>query len=143
MTPALLSSLTSVGLVTIALVAVAGVETLFPLHQKRWWHRGHLGANLALTIIGFVINAALNTALVLTLAWLAERRIGVLHWLGLPSLANTIIVIMALDLATYLAHLAMHKSAWLWRFHRVHHADPFVDVTTTIRQHPGESLIRY
>jgi sterol desaturase/sphingolipid hydroxylase (fatty acid hydroxylase superfamily) len=25
----------------------------------------------------------------------------------------------------------------------VHHSDPVVDVTTTIRQHPGESLIRY
>src|SRR6185295_12935560 len=30
-----------------------------------------------------------------------------------------------------------------WRFHAVHHSDPAVDVTTTIRQHPGESVIRY
>ena len=39
--------------------------------------------------------------------------------------------------------VAMHKLPALWRFHRVHHSDPLVDVTTTIRQHPGESLIRY
>jgi sterol desaturase/sphingolipid hydroxylase (fatty acid hydroxylase superfamily) len=39
--------------------------------------------------------------------------------------------------------LVMHKSPRLWRFHAVHHSDPEVDVTTTIRQHPGESLIRY
>jgi sterol desaturase/sphingolipid hydroxylase (fatty acid hydroxylase superfamily) len=37
----------------------------------------------------------------------------------------------------------MHRSPAFWRFHRVHHADPTVDVTTTIRQHPGEGVIRY
>src|SRR3990172_10601702 len=37
----------------------------------------------------------------------------------------------------------MHMLPGLWRFHAVHHSDPAVDVTTTIRQHPGESLIRY
>jgi sterol desaturase/sphingolipid hydroxylase (fatty acid hydroxylase superfamily) len=37
----------------------------------------------------------------------------------------------------------MHKLPALWRYHSVHHSDPAVDVTTTVRQHPGESLIRY
>jgi sterol desaturase/sphingolipid hydroxylase (fatty acid hydroxylase superfamily) len=37
----------------------------------------------------------------------------------------------------------MHKIPAFWRFHAVHHSDPEVDVTTTIRQHPGESVIRY
>jgi sterol desaturase/sphingolipid hydroxylase (fatty acid hydroxylase superfamily) len=37
----------------------------------------------------------------------------------------------------------MHRVPGLWRFHRVHHSDPTVDVTTTIRQHPGEGAIRY
>jgi sterol desaturase/sphingolipid hydroxylase (fatty acid hydroxylase superfamily) len=37
----------------------------------------------------------------------------------------------------------MHRVPLLWRYHRVHHSDPMVDVTTTIRQHPGESVIRY
>jgi sterol desaturase/sphingolipid hydroxylase (fatty acid hydroxylase superfamily) len=37
----------------------------------------------------------------------------------------------------------MHKIPGFWRFHRVHHSDPAVDVTTTIRQHPGENVIRY
>src|SRR4030095_11144901 len=29
------------------------------------------------------------------------------------------------------------------RSHGGHHADPAVDVTTTVRQHPGEGVIRY
>jgi sterol desaturase/sphingolipid hydroxylase (fatty acid hydroxylase superfamily) len=48
-----------------------------------------------------------------------------------------------LDFSFYLAHVTMHKVPALWRFHLVHHSDPAVDVTTTIRQHPGESVIRY
>jgi sterol desaturase/sphingolipid hydroxylase (fatty acid hydroxylase superfamily) len=50
---------------------------------------------------------------------------------------------VALDFAFYAVHVAMHRVPVLWRFHRVHHADPAVDVTTTIRQHPGEGLVRY
>jgi sterol desaturase/sphingolipid hydroxylase (fatty acid hydroxylase superfamily) len=37
----------------------------------------------------------------------------------------------------------MHKVPSLWNYHLVHHSDPVVDVTTTIRQHPGEGVIRY
>jgi sterol desaturase/sphingolipid hydroxylase (fatty acid hydroxylase superfamily) len=29
-----------------------------------------------------------------------------------------------------------------WRFHRVHHSEEEVDVTTVFRQHPGESVWR-
>jgi sterol desaturase/sphingolipid hydroxylase (fatty acid hydroxylase superfamily) len=52
-------------------------------------------------------------------------------------------VVLALDLSFYVAHVAMHKIPSFWRFHRVHHSDPAVDVTTTIRQHPGEGVMRY
>src|SRR4029453_19273455 len=36
----------------------------------------------------------------------------------------------------------LHKS-WLgWQFHRVHHSENAVDVTTAFRQHPGETVWR-
>ena len=56
---------------------------------------------------------------------------------------TAITVVLVLDLSFYVAHVAMHKVPSFWRFHSVHHADPAVDVTTTIRQHPGEGVIRY
>jgi sterol desaturase/sphingolipid hydroxylase (fatty acid hydroxylase superfamily) len=31
----------------------------------------------------------------------------------------------------------------MWRFHRVHHSDTFVDVTTTFRTHPVETVWRF
>src|SRR2546430_5351465 len=44
--------------------------------------------------------------------------------------------------AGYLAHRALHLFPILWRFHQVHHSDDFVDVTTTYRTHPVETVWR-
>ena len=63
--------------------------------------------------------------------------------IALPALTVVAIVVIGLDFSFYVAHRAMHAVPSFWRYHSVHHSDPFVDVTTTIRQHPGESLIRY
>jgi sterol desaturase/sphingolipid hydroxylase (fatty acid hydroxylase superfamily) len=42
----------------------------------------------------------------------------------------------------WVAHVLLHKTAWGWRTHRVHHSDVAVDVTTAFRQHPGEAMWR-
>jgi sterol desaturase/sphingolipid hydroxylase (fatty acid hydroxylase superfamily) len=47
-----------------------------------------------------------------------------------------------LDLFAYFAHLLLHKSWAGWQFHRVHHSDNDVNVTTAFRQHPGETVWR-
>jgi sterol desaturase/sphingolipid hydroxylase (fatty acid hydroxylase superfamily) len=36
----------------------------------------------------------------------------------------------------------MHQQKILWRFHIIHHSDQKVDVTTGLRHHPGDSLLR-
>lgn len=49
--------------------------------------------------------------------------------------------LLILDLWTYAWHRANHEWPLLWRFHRVHHLDRFLDTTTAVRFHPGEVLI--
>src|SRR5215813_5385924 len=49
--------------------------------------------------------------------------------------------ILLFDAWMYLWHRANHQLDFLWRFHRVHHSDPEMDVTTAIRFHAGEILI--
>jgi sterol desaturase/sphingolipid hydroxylase (fatty acid hydroxylase superfamily) len=122
---------------------VALVESAIPLHARGRAGRAHVAPNLALTLITFATNAVMSAALVLALVWLQERDLGLLNAFVLPPLAATAAVLVALDLAFYVCHVAMHKWPGLWRFHAVHHSDPELDVTTTIRQHPGEGLIRY
>jgi sterol desaturase/sphingolipid hydroxylase (fatty acid hydroxylase superfamily) len=44
-------------------------------------------------------------------------------------------------LLQYAVHRCQHAVPFLWRFHALHHSDPDVDVTTSVRHHPIEYLI--
>jgi sterol desaturase/sphingolipid hydroxylase (fatty acid hydroxylase superfamily) len=138
-----MSSLATIGAILATMGVVACVEVVIPLHAWGRRRRDHLVPNLALTFLTFATNAVMNGGLVLALDWTGTRGAGLLHALALGPATTTIVAVVALDLSFYGVHVAMHRSPLLWRFHRVHHADPMVDVTTTIRQHPGESVIRY
>ena len=41
----------------------------------------------------------------------------------------------------YIWHVMVHRSSFLWRFHRMHHSDPNMDVSTALRFHPGEIIL--
>ena len=56
-----------------------------------------------------------------------------------PSIAS-IIAILVLDLYMYLWHRAMHTWPLAWRFHRIHHTDRSMNVSTAYRFHPIEIL---
>jgi len=137
------SSLGTVGLILVSMAVLAAIETAIPLHGRGRWGRAHLGSNLALTFLTFATNLAFNLALVMTLTWLRTLDFGLLPRLAPGGWLTGVIAVLALDFSFYAAHRAMHWIPGFWRFHRVHHSDPAVDVTTTIRQHPGESVIRY
>jgi sterol desaturase/sphingolipid hydroxylase (fatty acid hydroxylase superfamily) len=137
------ASLSSVGVILAAMAALAGLEAAIPLRRRGAWSRAHLAPNLALTFLTFATNGLMSAALVVALAAAEARGFGILQALALPAWASTLAAVLGLDFAFYVTHVAMHKLPAFWRFHRVHHSDPLVDVTTTIRQHPGESLIRY
>jgi sterol desaturase/sphingolipid hydroxylase (fatty acid hydroxylase superfamily) len=137
------ATLSSIGVIVTAMAALALLEAALPLRARSAWSRAHLAPNLALTFVTFATNGLMSAALVLALAAAEARGFGLLFAAGLPAWASTLAVVLVLDLSFYVAHVAMHRLPAFWRFHRVHHSDPAVDVTTTIRQHPGESLIRY
>lgn len=58
-----------------------------------------------------------------------------------PLLAQFAFDLLVLDLWTYAWHRANHRLPLLWRFHRVHHLDEFLDTTSAVRFHPGEVLL--
>jgi sterol desaturase/sphingolipid hydroxylase (fatty acid hydroxylase superfamily) len=45
---------------------------------------------------------------------------------------------LLLDLLRYAVHRCEHAVPLFWRFHALHHSDPDVDVTTSVRHHPVE-----
>lgn len=134
---------TYLGLIFGAMAALAVLEAVIPLRAREAAHRAHLAANLALTAITIVSSAAMNLLLVAGLAALQARGAGLLNAVDWSPAAALCTVVLGLDFSYYAAHIGMHRLPLLWRFHRVHHSDQALDVTSSIRQHPGESLYRY
>ena len=48
---------------------------------------------------------------------------------------------LLLDLLRYAVHRCEHAVPLLWRIHALHHSDPDVDVTTSLRHHPFEYVL--
>ena len=65
---------------------------------------------------------------------------GLLNQVPHPGWLGVILAVLLLDLAIWAQHLITHKVPLFWRFHRVHHADRDMDVSTAIRFHPVEIL---
>ena len=117
-------------------------ESLAPLYHYEKHRLRRALPNIVLTTLLVLTNLALSFATAGVASFAANRRIGLLFLLDLPSWFAGLLGVMALDMFTYFAHVLMHKS-WLgWQFHRVHHSDKEVNVTTTFRQHPGETVWR-
>ena len=124
----------NVGIIVALMGAMALIEWAVPLFARGARIRGRGAANLGLGSLTLLLNWALTSA-----AALVALRPSATH-LGVAWIAATVVV---LDLATWLAHRTMHAIPPLWRAHSVHHSDPFLDVTTTLRQHPLEGLWRF
>jgi sterol desaturase/sphingolipid hydroxylase (fatty acid hydroxylase superfamily) len=122
-----------------ALMALAGlIELGVPLFARGVRSHGRSSANLGLSLL----TLALNWPLISMAGPFAGEGRGALAQLALPLPALVMLSVVALDLATYVAHRSMHAIPLLWRAHSVHHSDPFLDVSTTLRQHPLEGLWR-
>jgi len=76
--------------------------------------------------------------------WTEKANWGILHYLpvSISPILFFIIAFLILDFFDYLYHFMMHKTPLFWKFHQVHHSDMEVDISTTIREHPGETFIR-
>ena len=107
----------------------------------------HVSRNLIVAIINLVILAAVFGGITVSIAEYAGRqRAGLLYSLPVSTTVRAILAFLILDAWTYWWHRANHRVPFLWRFHRMHHSDPEMDVSTATRFHVGEitmsSIIR-
>jgi sterol desaturase/sphingolipid hydroxylase (fatty acid hydroxylase superfamily) len=143
MSSAVSDIVSSIALILLVMAVLAVVELAIPLRARSSRNAAHLRPNLALTFTTFAVSGVLNAFVVAQLVWLQAKGWGLLNVLTVPPWLAITAVVLALDVSFYVSHVAMHKVPMFWRVHRVHHSDMVVDVTTTIRQHPAEGLIRY
>jgi sterol desaturase/sphingolipid hydroxylase (fatty acid hydroxylase superfamily) len=128
-------------LTAMAFVALAGVESLFPLGAERRPRGRRWFANAALFLIGFgVVFAASPLILKGAVGLQAALHFPPLTELGLPAWLLVVVSFLLIDLLAYLSHALFHGAPWLWRLHRAHHSDVVVDASTGVRHHPVETL---
>lgn len=104
-----------------------------PLGIKRWT------ANFGLVALGsLTIHIALPLAAVGAAIFAKENNIGLFNWQNIPIYFAIPLTIVLMDFIIYWQHRVFHNVPWLWRLHRVHHADPEMDASTGLRFHPIE-----
>ncbi len=117
-------------------------EFLDPWRDARQGRVVRWPANLGIFALDIVVARLVFPASAVGIAiWAQSQGVGLLPLLGLPALAAGIAGFIALDLVIYGQHIVFHKVPLLWRFHRMHHADTELDVTSGFRFHPVEILL--
>ena len=118
------------------------LESIVPLYRYQNNRVRHGIPNVGLTLILVLTNLALSFGSAYLADFTVRNGVGLLALFSLPPWTLALLSVAVLDLFAYLAHILLHKS-WLgWQFHRVHHSENAVDVTTAFRQHPGETVWR-
>lgn len=133
--------------ITLSLVAFLAWEAVKPYFN---YGIGHWRRSMNNALVG-LFNAALSRLAFAGLAYwalslAADARFGLLNIVALPPWASIALTMLVLDLWTYWWHRLNHTVNFLWRFHRAHHTDTEMGVTTAYRFHPVElalsSLLR-
>ena len=121
---------------------IEGAIPLLPMNYKKGKTR-HAAVNFSFTVIHLIIHTFLAILIVILSDWCKQNQFGLVYWANANLPGTVIISFLVLDFCGgWLVHIVQHKVYSLWRFHLVHHADNNVDVTTGLRHHPVESLMR-
>lgn len=124
----------------LAILMVA--EKFFPRRPFQFPRLGRDGSNLSLAALNnFLLLLSRPLAAVEAARWAEANQWGLFHFINLPPWLAITIGLLLLDLMIYSQHILFHRIPLLWRFHRVHHADVELDVTSGIRFHPIEIFI--
>jgi sterol desaturase/sphingolipid hydroxylase (fatty acid hydroxylase superfamily) len=116
-------------------------ETWRPFFGNREDRLRHAGHNLAIALFNTVILGLGFGFVTATVAgWTEQNQYGLLNSLGLAGPVRFGLALVLLDGWMYVWHRANHSIPLLWRFHRMHHSDPHMDVTTATRFHLGEHV---
>jgi sterol desaturase/sphingolipid hydroxylase (fatty acid hydroxylase superfamily) len=107
----------------------------FPALRRRFGNLGIWILNLVLAAFVFAPTDTFRPQLEAVLG------IALPSWPIAEGWASFVVAFLLLDLLRYLVHRCKHAVPFLWRFHALHHSDPDVDVTTTVRLHPIEYLL--
>ena len=128
-----------VGAAAAVFAAMALWEWWAPRRKLVAGRRPRWPGNLGIWLIDAAVVRLLGPVTVVGAAlYAALQGWGLFNWVVFPPWLAIVLGVIALDLTIYAQHVVFHYVPWLWRLHRVHHADLDIDVTTGVRFHPVE-----
>ncbi|MEE8523613.1 MAG: sterol desaturase family protein, partial [Thermoanaerobaculia bacterium] len=128
------------GVLVVGLLFFWILESALPRFDLAYDRSRHAALNLLLATLVVTVGLLLGLLLVKACDFTTAHRFGLLYLVDLPLWLHVLLGVLMLDLiGAYLIHFIQHKIGWMWKFHLVHHSDTEVDVTTSLRQHPGET----
>jgi len=134
------------GLTAISLV-VWGLEIAFPwrknqsIIRKDFWLDGfYMYFNFflfAIAISGFynVLGVLFNDI------GISSKSLTILNVSSLPQWAQLLIFFIILDFVQWFTHVLLHKYAFLWKFHKVHHSVKEMGFAAHLRYHWMENIL--
>lgn len=97
--------------------------------------------NLCLTVLNtLVIRLLFPGAGLWAALWASRHGLGLFNKIEEPGVFAVLFTLVFLDWVVYYLHRAYHALPFFWKFHRVHHSDTELDVSTGVRFHPVEML---
>jgi sterol desaturase/sphingolipid hydroxylase (fatty acid hydroxylase superfamily) len=95
--------------------------------------------NISITALVFIIVSIFISPLAKSIIHLTSNHgYGLLSLLPVNPILLFVTGFLLMDLTFYYWHRLNHELPLLWRFHNVHHVDPDLDVTTSMRFHVVE-----
>ncbi len=121
------------------LLLMMGAEALFPRKNRALGRTHRWVSNLLIVIIDSIFVRLLFPIVAVGVAALSVKNgWGLLNLTPLPDWLEIVVALILLDMAIYWQHVAFHRIPFFWSFHKVHHVDRDIDVTTGLRFHPIE-----
>ncbi|GMR05606.1 MAG: sterol desaturase family protein [Gammaproteobacteria bacterium] len=124
-------------LITMALWEISAPRRKLTVSKTLRWTN-----NLGLVFFNsFILRVLFPAAAVGVAVTASQQGLGLFNVYELPLYVTVIASVVILDFVIYVQHVMVHAIPVLWRLHRVHHADPDIDVTTGARFHTLEIIL--
>lgn len=125
-------------IVVTTILSLLILENKFPFFTFQNSLKSRITSNFGLGVINSIVSSLFTIALTQYVS-LDQLHVGIVRMISVPIIAGTVSFLI-LDLYMYFWHRLMHRLPLAWRFHRIHHVDRSMNVSTAYRFHPIEII---
>lgn len=126
------------------LIILIMAEILLPKKKRIHNRKDRWITNGLITLINTasvnIVHIAIPLIAIVAAIDVSNGKMGLFNIINFPIWIEIILTVIILDLIIWGQHFLSHKIPFVWRFHRMHHTDRDLDVTTAVRFHPFEII---